>query len=461
MRRAMPLLFAVVLLSPVLLLAPGLGRSEEPAEATPEGAAANAANAAYPPNVQVTTANGPANEVHIAVNPTNPLNLIAGAKDYTLGASTDCGVTRVWAGYYWSLDGGQSWGNGLMPGYPGGPPSPLTGYGCSSDPVVAFDGDGNAYYFGLALTPGHAVSALWLAVSQDGGATWPLMAKVAEVPGAGLILNDKNWFAIDPVTNVVHLVWAFFDPVGIHIVTAQCVLVVCGPPVPVSGLLPDIVQFSSIAVGPEGEVHLIWYDLGSRQLMYVRSDTQGAVWSQPKAIATTQPIGQQPNGSFRSPPMPQVIVDRSNGAHRGDVYVVFPDRRNDASDVMFVKSTDGGATWTSPARINDDPFGKSNFMPAIDVAPNGRVDVAFYDRRDDPANRLLTVYLASSADGGATWTNQRVSSAQFDGNLGRHQGGFAFIGDYIGIASTDAMAFPLWADTRSGTSQVMVGLVPR
>lgn len=444
MRRAL----AALLLA--LALAPGL--------ALP-GAADTLAT---PPNVRVTNANGPANEVHIAANPRNPLNLVAGAKDYTLGASTDCGVLRVWAGYYWSLDGGATWGNGLMPGYPGGPLSPITGYGCSSDPVVAFDGLGNAYYFGLGIGPGHAVSTLWVAVSQDGGATWPLMGKVGEVAGAGLLLNDKNWFTIDPATNVVHLVWAFFDPVGITIVTSNCVLVVCTPPTPLSLPLPfEFVQFSYIAVGPEGDVHVVWLDLGSREIMYTRSDTLGLAWSLPKPIVSTQPSGQQPNGAFRSPPLPAMGVDRSDGPHRGTIYVAFPDRRFDASDVLLVKSTDGGATWSAPVRVNDDAPGKSNFMPALDIAPDGRVDVAFHDRRDDPANRLLTVYLASSSDGGATWANARVGEAQFDGNLGIHQGGFPFIGDYIGVASTLDHAYPAWADTRTGRSEVFAALVPR
>jgi hypothetical protein len=66
-------------------------------------------------NFEATIENGPANEVTIAVNPKDPDNLIAGGKDYTLGPSGNGYI--VWSGYYWSEDGGKTWGNGLIWGY--------------------------------------------------------------------------------------------------------------------------------------------------------------------------------------------------------------------------------------------------------------------------------------------------------------------------------------------------------
>ena len=132
-------------------------------------------------NFEVTTENGPANEVTIAVNPTDPNNLIAGAKDYTLGEREGREGYRVWSGYYWSNDGGITWGNGLM-GYPDIENSVLGIYDEISDPVVAFGPDGTAYYSGLAVNyesklipgfpPRFVHNVIYVSKSTDGGKTY-------------------------------------------------------------------------------------------------------------------------------------------------------------------------------------------------------------------------------------------------------------------------------------------------
>jgi hypothetical protein len=465
-------LAALVLLPaiPLMVLAPPplpLRAPEAPAAAT-----APPEVFALPPNVRVTSANGPANEVHIAVNPLDPLNLIAGAKDYTLGNGAPCGepggtgVHNVWAGYYWSRDGGQTWGNGLMPGYPGAPPlsatSLLTGYKCSSDPVVAFDNLGHAHYLGLAynaiapVPPTAAPNMAWMATSVDGGATWPVMTKIGETLYPALF-DDKEWFAFDPLSGTAFVTWTEFTQVSTNIMVVRCPLALaCTPLQPLT--LPGVnsVQGSAVAVGPDGVVHLIWLDYGSRTVRHT-SALGGVGFLPDEAIATFRGVGNQPNSAFRTPTMPALAVDPVSGA----LYAVWTDRGLDTADVYGTRSTDGGVTWSAVFRVNDDAAGKSNFFPAVSVAPNGRVDVAFYDRRDDPANKLLTTYLATSTDGGVTWVNSRVGDTLFNGDLGYHQAGAPFIGDYIGVASTDDHAYPLWADTRDGTSQVYVGLVPR
>jgi len=61
-----------------------------------------------PENVDATTTIGPDNEVAVAVNPTDPDNLIAGSKDYALGPSGNGYI--VWAGYFYSRDSGEPGG---------------------------------------------------------------------------------------------------------------------------------------------------------------------------------------------------------------------------------------------------------------------------------------------------------------------------------------------------------------
>ncbi|NIQ59201.1 MAG: exo-alpha-sialidase, partial [Gemmatimonadetes bacterium] len=120
---------------------------------------------------------------------------------------------------------------------------------------------------------------------------------------------------------------------------------------------------------------------------------------------------------------PSIDVDRDNG----DVYIAFaaePGRqgRGDASDIFVVRSTDGGSSWSEPVNVvkgqavtqDADETRNDNFMPVLNVGPDGQVSVFFYDRRNDPENRKIDVYRAVSTDGGRTWVNQRVTAESFD-----------------------------------------------
>ena len=109
-------------------------------------------------------------------------------------------------------------------------------------------------------------------------------------------------------------------------------------------------------------------------------------------------------------------------SERGVFHVVWHDNRADELDAYYSSSRDG-VTWAQPRRLNDDPEGTKygQHYPQISMSPNGRLDVAWYDWREDPfppstvgngqalslfSNRgkFVQVYMTSSRDGGATWT---------------------------------------------------------
>jgi len=114
-------------------------------------------SAALPPGTNVpivgeSTPDRQQVETTIAVDPRNPKIIVAGAQDYRLRA---IGGHR-WHGFYRSSDGGQTWTQSLVPGFPGdtssqGLSSPLHNFNTTSDPVVAFDRNGNVYYAGIAF----------------------------------------------------------------------------------------------------------------------------------------------------------------------------------------------------------------------------------------------------------------------------------------------------------------------
>jgi hypothetical protein len=131
--------------------------------------------------------------------------------------------------------------------------------------------------------------------------------------------------------------------------------------------------------------------------------------------------------------------------------------------VERVTLDNGRATWSSPVRVNNDGAGSDQFFPWLSVDPtNGTVNVAFYDRRNDPGGRLVNMYNARSTDGGASFgENTRVSSVSFDpavqGNvLGSNNNAIGF-GDYIAVASMAGKAHLLWTDTRGGAQEIYYG----
>jgi hypothetical protein len=121
------------------------------------------------------------------------------------------------------------------------------------------------------------------------------------------------------------------------------------------------------------------------------------------------------------------------------------------ADTLLVKSTNGGATWSEPIRVNQDAIGngKDQFQPALAVTESGQLNMMWFDRRNDPQNYYIDTYFARSSDAGQTWTETRVTSMMWDPAINPPISPSGhFIGDYQGIVATDDAAIPFWQDTR-------------
>jgi hypothetical protein len=463
----------------------------------------------------VVDQHGPANEVSIAADPSNPLRVAAGAKDYTVSFVSDdkgCGAYTVWMGTYWSDDGGITWGNDLMPGFPGDTrASPLHGSDCNTDPVLVWDADGPLYYSGLnyggaragnhtvgdPLYPGSSdlttASQIYFARSDDGGASYADFSFCATGDN-GYQFNDKQWFAAQPGGDHMIVTWSPYYgdpplpgavPPQVSNPAAQSVSYISYCESMDGGAtwspqrfvnpgmaIPANSQFSMPAYLPGGKtIGLIWSAdvtgtnlpidqqaaLGD-QLAYTEGTiTPAGTNFQPVlSTFTMHPIKAGPgrDGSgpsrFRMATYPVLAVDNSGGAHDGRRYVVWADQPGsiDTDIQVLLRWSDDGRNWSDPVTVNDDPAG-DQFMPWIAVDPKGGVHVAWMDRRNDPTNRLLDVYYAYSDDGGLDFhPNVRLTEGSFDGDLGFHQTGAPFIGDYMGITATRDAAYVVWPDTR-------------
>jgi hypothetical protein len=144
-----------------------------------------------------------------------------------------------------------------------------------------------------------------------------------------------------------------------------------------------------------------------------------------------------------------MAVDTSGGPNNGNVYVVWQSscpRGN--GDVLMIRSADGGDTWSDPLVINDDDGTALQFYPTISVDDLGRVNVFFYDRRENPGTNATDLYFAQSTDGGLTFNaNIKVTDVP---SVWQLSDGVPNYGDYINSASVGAKACAAYTDSREG-----------
>ena len=206
------------------------------------------------------------------------------------------------------------------------------------------------------------------------------------------------------------------------------------------------------AVGPNGEVYVVWVGNGFTTQYFNKSTNGGISFSTPKIIAfglpPYVPFSKAGNHSF-----PSIAVDITGGARNGYVYVTWCDGRNGDADVFFMRSTDQGSSWSSPVRVNNDPVnnGKCQAWPWIAVNDFGLISILFYDTRNTPADSIVEAWLAFSSDGGSTFSNEVLSSQQSPTDQPNQDVRF---GDYIGIDFWGNRIVPVWTDERaSGHNQ--------
>src|ERR671931_1005517 len=147
------------------------------------------------------------NEPTIAVDPHNTQVVTAGSNDYFAQIVNG----DVWAGYYRSTDGGSSWRNSLVPGYPAdsspaGVASPVHGTcGTAGDPSQSFDADGRLFYAFICFNRSQPVNGgvFVSRYTNDGGAYDRTVLVKRGTPsgqfGVGLF-QDKINLTVDQTT---------------------------------------------------------------------------------------------------------------------------------------------------------------------------------------------------------------------------------------------------------------------
>lgn len=120
--------------------------------------------------------------------------------------------------------------------------------------------------------------------------------------------------------------------------------------------------------------------------------------------------------------------------------------------VSFTSSTNGATSWAPPRTLGVPAglAGDQQYRPSLSLAPDGRLDLAYYDLGPGGTEHVRWSY---STDQGKSFSAPLVlDPAGFNAKVGPGAGGSAtaLMGQYLGLASADDAAYVAWTDTRRG-----------
>jgi len=365
-------------------------------------------------------------EESVAVNPTDPSNILVGSNlfqplDSSLGAVPEGGSGSQQAGVWSSHDGGRTWtgvtinrgGFGplsdLVPGVPSQVAREFADAGnvIASDQSVVFDRHGTAYYESILFGAGPATSGDVQVIvhrSSDGGTTWQPGVVAFSQNGSGIKI-DRPFLAVDtsggPHDGTLYLGWEtqFYLPTPNHVYVRSS-----SDGGRTWGAIHQVDDAAHPAmwdareypvVGADGSLFIVYdssatatpepYDPGSRdiQIYLARSGDGGSTFH----ISLVEPHAFRiPEDPYEAIPAVEelitaIAVDPRDAAH---IAVAWPDARSGEARVLLRTSTDGGAHWSAPRDVADDRRGTGNphDHAALAFLPDGRVLAVWRDRRN-------------------------------------------------------------------------------
>lgn len=371
-----------------------------------------------------------ANEPSITVDPTNGSKMTIGWRQFNSVASN-----FRQAGFAYTTNAGSTW---TFPGV-------LENNVFRSDPVLDSDVSGTFFYLSLLNT---FFDNMWR--SLDGGMSWTNIA-----PAKG---GDKQWFTIDTTDSIGHgFQYQSWSSSGNNFGGRQFTRSTDGGVTWLNPInIPNAPAWGTLDVDTNGTLFIGGVNLFTGQISCERSSNakdgtvtptfdQNTPVNLGGDIASSEPIN--PEGLVG-----QVFlaVDRSGTSTNNNVYMlasVIPTGANNGSDVMFVRSTDSGKTFSSPVRVNDDPVNhnKWHWLGTLSVAPNGRIDSVWLDTRNAANNTDSQLFYSYSTDGGATWAANVAVSNSFNPFLGYPNQNK--MGDYITLVSDNTGGSVAYAAT--------------
>jgi hypothetical protein len=254
-------------------------------------------------------------------------------------------------GFGYSIDGGLTWVDGGIP--------PTANVGVwNSDPVVVVNEKTGAFYYAALCDLSISENGVGVVKGTFCGGTfsWGTPTLALSVDNS-LALLDKSWMAVDSLTGNLYVSCSYFDVVGGQIVSDQIRIVRStddGQTWSSAQTLSNagdagFVQGSRPAVGPDGEVYVVWHAVGQssgpnrnsplgRDFLRFRKSTDGGATfgSEVTADSVFSNFGSGAPGFDRGIGItfPGIAVDRSSGSHRGRVYLTWNESLNFYNDLF-------------------------------------------------------------------------------------------------------------------------------
>ena len=368
-----------------------------------------------------------ANECSISVNP------IDGSKKTIAWRQFNDVISNFrQGGWGYTSNGGATW---TFPGV-------LENGVFRSYPVTNSDEVGNFFYLSLQSDVNQSFFCDDLWRSLNGGQSWTLLSGEKGAGG-----GDKQWLTIDKTNGPGHGFQYQADD-GINCsgggvqfqrsidggVTWQNPITI--PNGPTDGTL-DVDGNGNLFVGGEGSSTFFCERSSNAQFA-----AQTPRFDQSTAVNMGGFLGFGGINPAGLDGMVFLAIDHSGGSTNNNIYMlasVVPNGRS-TTDVMFVRSTDGGLTFSAPKKVNDDPINPSkwHWFGTFSVAPNGRLDAVWYDSRNAANNTDSQLFYSWSTDAGVTWAPNVAVSNSFNPSEGYPNQ--SKIGDYITIVSDNTGA---------------------
>jgi hypothetical protein len=430
------------------------------------------------------------NEPTVAVNPRNTDIVVAGSNDYCAQIVNG----DVWTGFYRSTNGGATWANSLVPGYPddtsaAGAASPTHGV-CSAagDPTQSFDTEGRLFYGFICFNRAQPTNgSVYVATYTNDGGTYVRTVRVDRgTPSTWGLFQDKINVATDqtggPHSDNVYVAWATYpgqsDNNRMMFARSTDHGVTYSKPIAVDKGLSEK-QFADLAVGPDGAVYLTYrtiaHQSSTANAVYVAKSTDGgASFAPPVRVAGFTPFEGADYGSgagcgdgpfacatgftySRFSSLSAVAADDSG------VHVVWNGRNAGGQAKVYVSNSADGVQWSAPATVDTAAAGHQWFP---DVASaDGVISVVLYDSRRDPSyapgvppgntaggvnsGNVVDTRVAQSTDGGNTWTEQVVSNVGSNFGWETHSSRrLGFWGDYNYISAVPGGVYTVWTSSQ-------------
>jgi hypothetical protein len=361
---------------------------------------------------------------------------------------------------YFSTDSGATWGQTFLP---------FTGTDTfHSDPTVDWTSDSRAWSSTLGIQGG--TLRLRNYFSTDNGATWTFET----TPSGAQTSVDKQMVWVDksassPFQNQMYAIWHNGPPAFMNRRTAGAGGTWLAAPVQVSGAESTGTAIGSdVKTNSAGHVFAAWPTTGNRRIFLIKSTDGGATYTPPLQIATTFDGFDIGVPSFNNR---RAFIYVSLGAYKSGgrdlVYATWTDLSGETgctaasnepgsnvsspckTRIWFARSTDGGATWSPPVKINNQPSLNDQFNQWLVVdETNGGLAVIYYDTVGDPGRKKTDIWYQSSGNDGLNWTAPlKITTAMTDETTGGQDSGNQY-GDYNALSGIANSFFPSWTDRR-------------